>query len=131
MAALVAAGVAVSSAAPRNRLEDVFLALVGASGSGHGRRDLGCGGAAVPAANADARSPPDDAPGAGQPTSPLTASRHRRTAGRFGMSPVHQDHSADAAVAAMNAVGTLGAGDRRRHPGRDSGSAARCRSGWS
>ena len=33
VAALVAAGVAVSSAAPRNRLEDVFLALVGASGS--------------------------------------------------------------------------------------------------
>ncbi len=34
VAALVGAGVAVNSAAPRNRLEDVFLALVGASGSG-------------------------------------------------------------------------------------------------
>ena len=33
VAALVAAGVAVSSAAPRNRLEDVFLALIGASGA--------------------------------------------------------------------------------------------------
>jgi ABC-2 type transport system ATP-binding protein len=33
VAALVAAGVAVNSAAPRNRLEDVFLALIGASGS--------------------------------------------------------------------------------------------------
>jgi ABC-2 type transport system ATP-binding protein len=34
VAALVTAGVAVSSAAPRNRLEDVFLTLIGASGSG-------------------------------------------------------------------------------------------------
>ena len=34
VAALVSAGIAVSSAAPRNRLEDVFLALIGASGSG-------------------------------------------------------------------------------------------------
>ncbi len=34
VAALVAAGVAVSSAAPRNRLEDVFLDLVGATGMG-------------------------------------------------------------------------------------------------
>ncbi len=34
VAALVAAGVAVSSAAPRNRLEDVFLDLVGAAGKG-------------------------------------------------------------------------------------------------
>ena len=34
VATLVSAGVAVSAAAPRNRLEDVFLALVGASGSG-------------------------------------------------------------------------------------------------
>jgi ABC-2 type transport system ATP-binding protein len=33
VAALVSAGVAVTSAAPRNRLEDVFLALIGASGS--------------------------------------------------------------------------------------------------
>ena len=33
VAALVGAGVAVNSAAPRNRLEDVFLALIGASGS--------------------------------------------------------------------------------------------------
>ena len=33
VAALVAAGVEVNSAAPRNRLEDVFLALIGASGS--------------------------------------------------------------------------------------------------
>jgi ABC-2 type transport system ATP-binding protein len=33
IAALVAAGVAVTAAAPRNRLEDVFLALIGASGS--------------------------------------------------------------------------------------------------
>ncbi|HEY4991960.1 MAG TPA: alpha/beta fold hydrolase, partial [Nakamurella sp.] len=33
VAALVSAGVAVSSAAPRNRLEDVFLALIGASGT--------------------------------------------------------------------------------------------------
>ena len=34
VAALVSAGIAVSSAAPRNRLEDVFLSLIGASGSG-------------------------------------------------------------------------------------------------
>jgi ABC-2 type transport system ATP-binding protein len=34
VAALVMAGVAVTSAAPRNRLEDVFLTLIGASGSG-------------------------------------------------------------------------------------------------
>ncbi len=34
VAALVSAGIAVSSAAPRNRLEDVFLTLIGASGSG-------------------------------------------------------------------------------------------------
>jgi ABC-2 type transport system ATP-binding protein len=34
ISALVAAGVAVTSAAPRNRLEDVFLDLVGASGRG-------------------------------------------------------------------------------------------------
>ncbi len=33
VAALVAAGIAVSSAAPRNRLEDVFLAMVDASGA--------------------------------------------------------------------------------------------------
>jgi ABC-2 type transport system ATP-binding protein len=33
VSALVAAGVAVSSAAPRNRLEDVFLAMVDASGA--------------------------------------------------------------------------------------------------
>jgi len=33
VAALVAAGVAVRSAAPRNRLEDVFLAMVDASGA--------------------------------------------------------------------------------------------------
>jgi len=33
VAALVTAGVAVTSAAPRNRLEDVFLTLIGASGS--------------------------------------------------------------------------------------------------
>ena len=33
VAALVGAGVAVNSAAPRNRLEDVFLALIGASGA--------------------------------------------------------------------------------------------------
>ena len=38
VAALVAAGIAVSSAAPRNRLEDVFLALIGASGSEPPRR---------------------------------------------------------------------------------------------
>jgi ABC-2 type transport system ATP-binding protein len=32
VAALVNAGVAVTTAAPRNRLEDVFLELVGAAG---------------------------------------------------------------------------------------------------
>jgi ABC-2 type transport system ATP-binding protein len=32
--ALVEAGIAVTSAAPRNRLEDVFLDLVGATGTG-------------------------------------------------------------------------------------------------
>jgi len=39
--AMVDAGVSVSSAAPRNRLEDVFLELVGAAGqpaSGGGSR---------------------------------------------------------------------------------------------
>ena len=34
IAALLEAGIAVSSAAPRNRLEDVFLDLVGATGMG-------------------------------------------------------------------------------------------------
>ena len=34
VAALVGAGIAVTSAAPRNRLEDVFLDLVGATGTG-------------------------------------------------------------------------------------------------
>ncbi len=36
VSALVAAGVAVNSAAPRNRLEDVFLSLIGATGTGSG-----------------------------------------------------------------------------------------------
>jgi ABC-2 type transport system ATP-binding protein len=39
IAALVAANIAVSSAAPRNRLEDVFLDLVGATGTGPQQRD--------------------------------------------------------------------------------------------
>ena len=38
IASLVSAGIAVSSAAPRNRLEDVFLALIGASDGSGGRR---------------------------------------------------------------------------------------------
>jgi ABC-2 type transport system ATP-binding protein len=46
VAALVTAGVAVTSAAPRNRLEDVFLTLIGASGSGSdgATRDVTGGG---------------------------------------------------------------------------------------
>ncbi|MBE7162764.1 MAG: ATP-binding cassette domain-containing protein, partial [Williamsia herbipolensis] len=36
ISALVAAGIAITSAAPRNRLEDVFLDMVGATGPGQG-----------------------------------------------------------------------------------------------
>ncbi len=43
VAALVGAGVAVNSAAPRNRLEDVFLALIGASGSTTSGSDAAAG----------------------------------------------------------------------------------------
>jgi len=43
VAALVGAGVAVNSAAPRNRLEDVFLALIGASGSSPSASDAAGG----------------------------------------------------------------------------------------
>ncbi len=58
VAALVAAGVAVSSASPRNRLEDVFLAMVDASGAAGSSTDhplagLGAGTGGSPA-------PPDD-----------------------------------------------------------------------
>jgi ABC-2 type transport system ATP-binding protein len=45
VAALVAAGVAVSSAAPRNRLEDVFLAMVDASGAAGSSSDHPTAGA--------------------------------------------------------------------------------------
>ena len=46
--ALVAAGVAVSSAAPRNRLEDVFLAMVDASGAAGSSSDYPLPGDAGP-----------------------------------------------------------------------------------
>jgi len=60
VAALVAGGIAVSSAAPRNRLEDVFLALIGASdGAGAALPDAGDPPGAHPA---DQPVPPD-APG--------------------------------------------------------------------
>ncbi len=58
--ALVTAGVAVSSAAPRNRLEDVFLALIGASdGSGADppRDGDGSGGSAGRARSDDPHGP--------------------------------------------------------------------------
>ncbi len=62
VSALVAAGVAVSSAAPRNRLEDVFLAMVDASGAAgsptdHPLAGPGGGGDGSPPAQAAERTP--------------------------------------------------------------------------
>ena len=68
VAALVAAGVEVNSAAPRNRLEDVFLALIGASGSDPTAvgADLGAAAGGANGGNANAGGPPDGSPpGAG------------------------------------------------------------------
>ncbi|WP_420121586.1 hypothetical protein, partial [Nakamurella sp.] len=66
VAALVAAGVAVRSAAPRNRLEDVFLAMVDASGAAGSSSDhpLAPDGAAgsPPPADGD-RTPVPSQPG--------------------------------------------------------------------
>ena len=68
VAALVAAGVEVNSAAPRNRLEDVFLALIGASGSDSTAvgADLGAAAGGANGGNANAGGPSDGSPpGAG------------------------------------------------------------------
>ncbi len=58
VSALVSAGIAVTSAAPRNRLEDVFLALIGASGSD------GAGPSETPGAPGSAAGGEDPPPGA-------------------------------------------------------------------
>ncbi len=47
VSALVSAGIAVTSAAPRNRLEDVFLTLIGASGSDGATGPEGAGATGV------------------------------------------------------------------------------------
>ncbi|MET0865699.1 MAG: alpha/beta fold hydrolase [Nakamurella sp.] len=69
VAALVAGGIAVSAASPRNRLEDVFLALIGASD-----------GASAPLPGADSAAtrsdslPPDDPAGDGRLRTPVGSS---------------------------------------------------------
>jgi ABC-2 type transport system ATP-binding protein len=63
VSALVSAGIAVTTAAPRNRLEDVFLALIGASGSDGSGAPTGNGVAGGP--GADGGSGAHGGPGAG------------------------------------------------------------------
>ncbi len=59
VSALVSAGIAVTTAAPRNRLEDVFLALIGASGSdGSGTPTDAAAGAGMLAGAAGTLDPP-------------------------------------------------------------------------
>ena len=79
VAALVAAGVAVSAAAPRNRLEDVFLALIGASAAdGSGATDAGD---TIDTVDRPDRAPTDGAPpgdgsddGSAGPRTPVSSS---------------------------------------------------------
>ncbi|MGS0688750.1 alpha/beta fold hydrolase, partial [Nakamurella sp. GG22] len=71
---LVSAGVAVSSAAPRNRLEDVFLALIGASGGDVAAGadqppDSGGSGLAAGTTRSDDAHRPDGSTPAGSPLS--------------------------------------------------------------
>jgi ABC-2 type transport system ATP-binding protein len=74
VAALVTAGVAVTSAAPRNRLEDVFLTLIGASGAAaDGVIGNGATGTAGPESGNGSPPATDGSASNGQPTSPLTA----------------------------------------------------------
>ncbi|HEY5879996.1 MAG TPA: alpha/beta fold hydrolase [Nakamurella sp.] len=60
LAALVAAGVAVNGAAPRNRLEDVFLAMVDASGAAGSSTDHPAGAAGHPSGDGGAHGPEAD-----------------------------------------------------------------------
>ncbi len=74
VAALVTAGVAVTSAAPRNRLEDVFLTLIGASGSGSDGATLDATGDGSGDGIEDGRGSPPEPDGSvpgGQPLTPV------------------------------------------------------------
>jgi len=77
VSALVAAGVAVSSAAPRNRLEDVFLAMVDASGAAGSSTDYpapGTGPAGDGIGGAGDGASPAAGPGVGERT-PVSSTR--------------------------------------------------------
>jgi ABC-2 type transport system ATP-binding protein len=72
VAALVTAGVAVTSAAPRNRLEDVFLTLIGASGSGSDGATRNAAGGGSGDGSVDGSPPdPDGAVSSDQPLTPV------------------------------------------------------------
>ena len=113
IAALVTAGVEVTSAAPRNRLEDVFLELVGASGPSSTPGSASASGSGSGPATSDAgASRCQPGPERRIRSGPVRSRRIRRRPAREHTGPgghqmtsmppaAHHDRSADAALHAM------------------------------
>ncbi len=90
VSALVSAGIAVTSAAPRNRLEDVFLTLIGASGS-DGTESNGGATASVPAQGSAQGSAPGSPPGSAPGSAPGSPPGSPPGSAPDGSGPVDDD----------------------------------------